>query len=134
MFDNTFEKPYKPEKQLNVLGTELIVCGTDPVTGFYRDGCCNTGNDDVGTHTVCVGVTKEFLDFSKNKGNDLSTPIPQYGFKGLQDGDSWCLCALRWEEARLAGFAPRVKLTATNVKTLAYISLDDLKDHQIDLN
>ena len=131
MFDNTSEKP---QKQLNVLGTDLEVCGTDPMTGFFRDGCCNTGNDDVGTHTVCVIVTDEFLEFSKRKGNDLSTPVPQYGFEGLNDGDSWCLCALRWEEAKLAGFAPRVKLTATNKKTLEFIELDDLKEHQIDLN
>jgi len=134
MFDNTFEKPQKPEKQLNVLGTNLEVCGTDPMTGFYRDGCCNTGNDDAGTHTVCVIVTDEFLKFSKSKGNDLSTPIPQYGFAGLKAGDAWCLVALRWEEARMAGAAPRVKITATNIKTLEYVDLASLKEHQIDLN
>jgi len=134
MFDNTFEKPQKPEKQLNVLGTNLEVCGTDPMTGFYRDGCCNTGNDDAGTHTVCVIVTDEFLKFSKSKGNDLSTPIPQYGFAGLKAGDSWCLVALRWEEARMAGVAPRIKITATNIKTLEYVDLASLKEHQIDLN
>ena len=88
MFDNTTEKPQKPEKQLNVLQTDLEVCGTDPMTGFYRDGCCNTGMDDGGTHTVCVIVTDEFLQFSKSKGNDLSTPIPQFGFAGLKAGDS----------------------------------------------
>ena len=118
----------------NVLGEKLEGCSNRPVTGFYRDGCCNTGNDDVGTHTVCVIVTDEFLNYSKSKGNDLSTPIPQFGFEGLDAGDSWCLCALRWEEAKLAGFAPRVKLTATNIKTLQFIDLDDLKEHQIDLN
>jgi len=134
MFDNTFEKPQKPEKQLNVLGTNLEVCGTDPMTGFYRDGCCNTGNDDAGTHTVCVIVTDEFLKFSKSKGNDLSTPIPQYGFAGLKAGDAWCLVALRWEEARMAGAAPRVKITATNIKTLEYVDLASLKEYQIDLN
>jgi len=134
MFDNTFEKPQKPEKQLNVLGTDLEVCGTDPMTGFYRDGCCNTGIDDAGTHTVCVIVTDEFLKFSKNKGNDLSTPISQYGFKGLKAGDAWCLVALRWEEARMAGAAPRVKLVATNIKTLDFVDLEDLKAHQIDLH
>ena len=134
MFDNTSEKPQKPQKQLNVLGTDLEICGTDPMTGFYRDGCCNTGNDDVGTHTVCVIVTDKFLNYSKSRGNDLSTPIPQYGFEGLKAGDSWCLCALRWEEARSEGFAPRVKLTATNRKTLEFVDLDDLKEHQIDLN
>ena len=134
MFDNTFEKPQKPEKQLNVLGTNLEVCGTDPMTRFYRDGCCNTGNDDAGTHTVCVIVTDEFLKFSKSKGNDLSTPIPQYGFAGLKAGDAWCLVALRWEEARMAGAAPRIKITATNIKTLEYVDLASLKEHQIDLN
>ena len=134
MFDNTFEKPQRPQKQLNVLETDLEVCGTDPMTGFYRDGCCNTGNEDHGTHTVCVVVTDEFLKFSKSTGNDLSTPVPQYGFDGLSAGDSWCLCALRWEEARIAGYAPRVKLTATNKTTLNYVTLEDLKEHQIDLN
>ena len=134
MFDNTSEKPRKPERQLNVLGTPLEVCGTDPVTGFYRDGCCNTGPDDAGMHTVCVIVTDEFLKFSKSKGNDLSTPIPQYGFEGLKAGDAWCLVALRWEEEREAGAAPRVKLRATNNKTLEYVELEDLKAHQIDLN
>tara|TARA_B100001059_G_C17767627_1_gene546518 strand:- start:260 stop:634 length:375 start_codon:yes stop_codon:yes gene_type:complete len=122
------------EKQENVLGTELEICGIDPITGFYRDGCCNTGEGDVGTHTVCVIVTDEFLEFSRGKGNDLSTPIPNYGFPGLKAGDSWCLCALRWEEARIAGFAPRVKLRATNKKTLNLVKFDDLKEYQIDLN
>ena len=122
------------EKQENVLGTELEICGIDPITGFYRDGCCNTGKGDVGTHTVCVIVTDEFLEFSRGKGNDLSTPIPNYGFPGLKAGDSWCLCALRWEEARIAGFAPREKLTATNKKTLDLVKFDDLKEYQIDLN
>ena len=122
------------EKQKNVLGFDLAACGMDPVTGFYRDGCCNTGKGDVGTHTVCVIVTDEFLEFSRGKGNDLSTPIPNYGFPGLKAGDSWCLCALRWEEARIAGFAPRVKLTATNKKTLDLVKFDDLKEYQIDLN
>ena len=131
MFDNTYEKT---PRQKNVLGTDLEVCGTHPMTGYYRDGCCNTGNEDVGTHTVCVIVTDKFLQFSKSKGNDLSTPNPQYGFKGLKAGDSWCLCALRWKEAKLAGFAPRVKLTATNKRTLDFISLSELKEHQIDLN
>ena len=122
------------KKQENVLGTELEICGIDPITGFYRDGCCNTGKGDVGTHTVCVIVTDEFLEFSRGKGNDLSTPIPNYGFPGLKAGDSWCLCALRWEEARIAGCAPRVKLTATNKKTLDLVKFDDLKEYQIDLN
>ena len=109
------------ETQKNVLGTDLEVCGTDPVTGFFRDGCCNTGAGDVGTHTVCTIVDDQFLEFSKSKGNDLSTPRPEYGFKGLKKGDQWCLCAMRWEEARQAGCAPRVKITSTNIKTLEYV-------------
>jgi uncharacterized protein (DUF2237 family) len=134
MFDNPPENPRRSDRQLNVLGTNLEYCGTDPMTGFYRDGCCNTGPDDTGTHTVCVIVTDEFLKFSKSKGNDLSTPVPQYGFEGLKAGDSWCLVALRWEEARMAGTAPRVKLRATNIKTLEYVNIGDLKAHQIDLS
>ena len=123
-----------PETQKKVLGTDLEVCGTDPVTGFYRDGCCNTGAGDVGTHTVCTIVDDQFLEFSKNKGNALSTPRPEYGFKGLKNGDRWCLCAMRWEEARQAGCAPRVKITSTNIKTLEYVRLEHLKEHQIDLH
>ena len=122
------------EKQKNVLGFDLATCGMDPVTGFYRDGCCNTGNGDIGTHTVCAIVTSKFLEYSKEQGNDLTTPRPEFNFKGLKDGDSWCLCALRWKEAYKAGCAPRVKLTATNIKTLEYIKLDDLKSYQADLN
>ena len=120
--------------QKNVLGTDLQVCGTDPITGFYRDGCCNTGTGDVGTHTVCAIVSNEFLEFSKNQGNDLVTPRPEYGFKGLTDGDHWCLCAMRWEEARKAGCAPQVKVTSTNIKTLRYLRLEHLKEHQADLH
>lgn len=123
-----------PIIQQNVLGTNLEVCGTDPVTGFFRDGCCNTVSDDVGTHTVCAVVDNRFLEFSASRGNDLITPRTEYGFKGLKSGDRWCLCAMRWEEARQAGCAPRVKITSTNIKTLKFISLDHLKDHQIDLN
>ncbi len=120
--------------QKNVLGLELEVCGTDPVTGFYRDGCCNTGAGDVGTHTVCAIVDDRFLEFSRNQGNDLITPRPEYRFKGLKNGDRWCLCAMRWEEARQAGCAPKVKLTSTNIKTLEFVTLENLKEHQIDLN
>ena len=123
-----------PIIQQNVLGTNLEVCGTDPVTGFFRDGFCNTVSDDVGTHTVCAVVANRFLEFSARRGNDLITPRTEYGFKGLKSGDRWCLCAMRWEEARQAGCAPRVKITSTNIKTLKFISLDHLKDHQIDLN
>ena len=122
------------ETQKNVLGTDLEVCGTDPVTGFFRDGCCNTGAGDVGTHTVCTIVDDQFLEFSKSKGNDLSTPRPEYGFKGLKNGDRWCLCAMRWEEARQAGCAPRVKITSTNIKTLEFVRLEHLKEYQVDLH
>ena len=120
--------------QKNVLGLELSDCSMDPLTGFFRNGCCNTDERDVGTHTVCAIVTDAFLEFSKRQGNDLTTPRPEFNFKGLKDGDSWCLCALRWREANDAGCAPRVKLTATNIKTLDYIELEILKQHQIDLN
>ena len=120
--------------QKYVLGSELSDCSIDPLTGFFRDGCCNTGEGDVGTHTVCSVVTDDFLEFSKRQGNDLITPRPEFNFNGLKEGDSWCLCALRWREANDAGCAPRVKLTATNIKTLDYIELEILKQHQIDLN
>jgi len=116
----------------NVLGTDLQPCSLDPLTGFYRDGCCNTGGDDAGVHTVCAVVTDEFLEFSKAAGNDLSTPMPQYGFPGLRDGDRWCLCAPRWQEAFEAGKAPRVVLEATHVQTLEWCRLDDLKAHAVD--
>jgi len=122
------------EQQKNVLDSQLQDCGIDPMTGFYRDGCCNTGPGDVGTHTVCAIMTDEFLEYSKSKGNDLITPRPEFDFPGLKAGDAWCLCALRWEEARQAGCAPRVKLTSTNIKTLEMVEFEDLKAHQIDLN
>lgn len=116
----------------NVIGTDLRSCSTDPVTGFYRDGCCNTGGDDVGVHTVCAVVTDEFLEFSKSMGNDLSTPRPEFGFAGLKDGDQWCLCAPRWQEACDAGKAPRVVLEATHVQSLEWCDLGDLKAHAAD--
>ena len=122
------------EQQKNVLDSELQICGIDPTTGFYRDGCCNTGPGDVGTHTVCAIMTDEFLEYSKIKGNDLISPRLEFDFPGLKPGDAWCLCALRWEEARQAGCAPRVKLTSTNIKTLEMVDFEDLKAHQIDLN
>jgi len=115
----------------NVLGTELKMCSTDPMTGFYRDGCCNTGADDLGLHTVCVQVTADFLRFSQSVGNDLSTPMPQYRFPGLVPGDRWCLCAARWKEAHDAGCAPAVVLEATHMSTLEFASLDELKVHAI---
>lgn len=124
----------KEKQQLNVLGTELEPCSMSPVTGFYRDGCCNTGPNDIGTHTVCAVVTDEFLEFSKSRGNDLTTARPEFNFPGLKDGDKWCLCALRWEEARKAGVAPKIKLSSTNIKTLEIIAIESLKKFQIDLN
>lgn len=122
----------KPQQALNVLGGPLAPCGLDPLTGFYRDGCCNTGYDDTGIHTVCVRVSREFLAFSKSRGNDLSTPAPEYGFPGLQPGDQWCLCAGRWREALDAGAAPPVVLAATHEETLAILPLVALKRHAAD--
>jgi uncharacterized protein (DUF2237 family) len=118
---------------LNVLGEPLAPCGLDPVTGFYRDGCCNTGYEDVGIHVVCARMTKEFLAFSRRRGNDLSTPMPEFGFPGLQPGDRWCLCAGRWKEALDAGVAPPVILQATHEETLAIVPLEVLKRHAIDV-
>jgi uncharacterized protein len=117
----------------NVLGGTLQMCSAKPVTGFFRDGCCNTGPADVGSHTVCVVMTAEFLAFSKSAGNDLSTPMPEYGFPGLNPGDRWCLCAPRWQQAFEAGQAPRVVLTATHEGALAYCTLADLKTFAVDL-
>lgn len=113
----------------NVIGSDLEVCGLDPVTGFYRDGCCNTGADDAGVHTVCAVMTDEFLAFSQAQGNDLSTPNPEFGFGGLRAGDQWCLCADRWAEALAAGKAPRVVLEATHARTLEWVSRADLEAH-----
>ena len=117
------------EKQKNVLGFELATCGTDPITGFFRDGCCNTNEEDFGVHTVCIVATTEFLAFSKQVGNDLSTPLPQWGFKGLKEGDKWCLCAERFKEAYDNGKAPKVLLEATNEKTLDIVSMDILLEN-----
>jgi uncharacterized protein (DUF2237 family) len=118
----------------NVLGGPLDTCSINPMTGFFRDGCCNTSPQDVGSHTVCVVMTAEFLAFSKAKGNDLSTPMPEFGFPGLNPDDRWCLCAPRWREALEAGKAPRVVLRATHAGALQYCDLADLKRHAIDLN
>ena len=115
----------------NVLGTSLEPCSTDPMTGFFRDGCCRTGPDDHGSHTVCVLTTAEFLEFSRSRGNDLSTPIPEYGFPGLKPGDRWCLCAARWAEAFEAGHAPKVVLEATHSRALEVCRLEDLKVHAV---
>jgi uncharacterized protein (DUF2237 family) len=117
----------------NVLGGELAPCSTAPITGFYRDGCCNTGREDRGLHVVCAQMTREFLAFSKGKGNDLATPIPAFGFPGLRPGDRWCLCAARWQEAFEAGQAPRVILSATHERALEVVELDALKAHALDL-
>jgi uncharacterized protein len=118
----------------NVLGERLEVCSIDPMTGFFRDGCCNTAREDVGSHTVCAVMTGAFLAFSKSRGNDLSTPIPQLGFRGLQPGDRWCLCAPRWQEALEAGQAPRVVLRATHEGALDHCQLADLKRFAVDLS
>ena len=119
---------------LNVFGQPLAPCGLDPLTGFYRDGCCNTGYDDTGIHVVCVRVTREFLEFSRKHGNDLTTPVPAAGFPGLRPGNQWCLCAVRWKEALDAGVAPPVVLAATHEEALAVIPLAELKRHAIDLS
>ena len=123
--------PTPPRSTRNVLGGALILCSEQPLTGFYRDGCCNTDQDDAGLHTVCVVLTAEFLAFSKSRGNDLSTPRPEYDFPGLQAGMRWCLCAARWQEALLAGVAPQVVLAATHEATLRVARLADLQRHAV---
>ena len=120
------------QTQINVLGTELQSCSLDPLTGYYRTGCCENHGDDPGLHVVCVVMTDRFLEVSKAAGNDLSTPMPQYGFAGLRDGDQWCLCAARWQEALEAGAAPQVRLTSTHVSALEYSALADLRSHAVD--
>ena len=119
------------ENTINVLGTELQPCSIDPMTGFYRNGCCHTGPQDTGRHLVCAIMTQSFLDFTKSKGNDLSTPIPHYNFPGLSPGDKWCLCALRWKEAYEAGYAPPVVLEATHQGALKYVSFDILLEYTL---
>ncbi len=115
----------------NVLGSSLITCCTEPVTGFYRDGFCKTGEEDSGTHTVCAVMTEEFLKYTKEQGNDLSTPNPLYQFPGLQPGDKWCLCASRWKQAAMAGMAPPVLLEATHKKTLRIVDFELLLEHKL---
>jgi hypothetical protein len=117
----------------NVFGEPLAVCCMAPMTGFYRTGCCETGPEDLGAHVVCVETTAAFLEFSKARGNDLSTPMPEFGFPGLKPGDRWCLCAARWQEALEAGAAPRVVLSATHEAALEHVALADLKRHALDL-
>ena len=122
-----FSKPVMNQAPLKVLGTPLRSCSYDPLTGYYRDGCCNTDEKDQGSHVICAKVTQEFLDFSFQQGNDLITPRPEYRFDGLQAGDRWCLCALRWKEAYLAGVAPNVVLESTNIRALDYVTLEQLQ-------
>jgi uncharacterized protein len=117
----------------NVLGGTLECCCTDPMTGFYRDGHCRTGPQDIGSHTVCAKVTAEFLAFSKRNGNDLSTPHPEFGFPGLKPGDKWCVCVSRWEEAFIAGVAPPILLAATHERALDVVGIDELKYRALDL-
>jgi uncharacterized protein (DUF2237 family) len=122
------------QRERNVLGGPLATCSLKPRTGFFRDGCCNTGPDDFGLHVICAQMTEEFLDFSREQGNDLSTPMPEIGFPGLVAGDRWCVCAARWREALEAGCAPPVVLAATHEETLAVVPLDALRRHALDIN
>tara|TARA_B100000405_G_scaffold287132_1_gene234935 strand:- start:266 stop:676 length:411 start_codon:yes stop_codon:yes gene_type:complete len=121
----------KKEDSINVLGLELVPCGKDPVTGFFRDACCNTCDQDIGSHTVCVEVTADFLEYSRFVGNDLSTPHPEFEFPGLKPGDRWCLCAARWLEAHEKGMAPRVNLASTHIKALEIIPFELLEQNAI---
>lgn len=122
------------DNSVNVLGEDLASCSTEPMTGFFRNGCCDTSAADRGSHTVCVVLTAAFLAFSKARGNDLSTPRPEFGFDGLKPGDQWCLCAARFLEAYEAGAAPRVKLTATHKRALEIVPLDYLREHALERN
>ena len=120
-------------ESLNVFGEPLQLCGDNPVTGFFRDGHCNSSDDDVGSHTVCIQATSEFLEYSRFRGNDLSTPMPQHGFDGIKPGDTWCLCAARWLEAYHFERAPQVYLQRTHIKALDIIPFDILKQYALDL-
>ncbi|MEL7537009.1 MAG: DUF2237 domain-containing protein [Pseudomonadota bacterium] len=120
------------DESLNVFGEPLELCGADPVTGFYRDGCCNTSDQDGGSHTVCAVLTSEFLEFSRSRGNDLVTPRPEYGFPGLKPGDRWCLCANRWAEAEQQGVAPPVDLKATHRRALEHVPQATLEQYALD--
>ena len=115
-------------QSVNIFGQNLALCCSSPKTGFFRDGFCNTGSSDIGTHVVCAKMTQDFLEFSKSRGNDLSTPNEMYSFPGLLPGDKWCLCVLRWKEAYDAGFAPKVNLNATHISTLEFASLEELQE------
>jgi len=122
------------DESVNVFGEKLETCGEEPMTGFFRDGCCNTSEQDVGSHTVCVEVTDDFLAYSRSRGNDLVTPMPAYGFPGLKAGDRWCLCAGRWLEAQQADMAPRVFLRRTHRRALEIVPLEVLRQYAADLN
>ncbi|MFL5282316.1 MAG: DUF2237 family protein [Rhodopila sp.] len=131
-FDETGGRPGRRPSR-NVLGGPMAICSTRPLTGFFRNGCCETSPEDVGSHTVCAVMTAEFLAFSRSRGNDLSTPRPAFGFAGLKPGDHWCLCAPRWQEALEAGAAPQVVMRATEEGALRYCKLEDLTRYAIDL-
>ena len=122
------------DDSLNIFGEPLKECNNSPMTGFFRNGCCDTSNEDYGSHTVCILATKKFLDYSASVGNDLSTPMPAAGFTGLNPGDQWCLCAPRWQEALEADSAPKVVLTSTHIGALNHINIEDLKKYAVDLN
>ena len=122
------------DESRNVFDEPLLPCSDDPVTGFFRDGCCNTSEADFGSHTVCVEITQDFLEYSRFRGNDLSTPMPEFGFPGLQSGDRWCLCASRWLEAYEQGMAPKVHLTRTHKRALEIVELEKLKERAADIN
>ena len=122
------------DDSLNIFGEPLKQCSNSPMTGFFRNGCCDTSNEDYGSHTVCILATKKFLDYSASVGNDLSTPMPAAGFTGLNPGDQWCLCAPRWQEALEADSAPKVVLTSTHIGALNHINIEDLKKYAVDLN
>jgi uncharacterized protein (DUF2237 family) len=127
-------RPEVMDPSENVFGEALESCSEKPLTGFFRDGCCNTGDHDTGSHTVCVEVTQDFLEFSRFRGNDLSTPRPEFSFPGLKPGDRWCLCAERWLEAHAAGMAPRVFLRSTHKRALAVVPLSVMRKFAADLN
>jgi hypothetical protein len=118
----------------NVLGAELQSCSVEPMTGFYRDGCCRTGREDIGLHLVCIQATEEFLEFSQDVGNDLSTANPMYSFPGIMPGDRWCLCVERWKQALEAGVAPPVVLEATHISALEFVDLEDLQAHAVEVS
>jgi len=122
------------DKSINVFGEQLETCGEDPITGFYRDGKCNTCKEDVGSHTVCIEVSKKFLEYSRFRGNDLSTPVPEFDFRGLKPGDSWCLCAARWREAEESDMAPRLHLKSTHINALEIVPIEILRKYAVDLN